>query len=643
MRKIEKQYRPVKKLPPEVARKIAAGEVIDRPNAIVRELLDNAVDSGADSILLEIEGGGIDKIRVVDNGSGMTKEDLLECVNPHATSKISNETDLLNLSTLGFRGEALASIAAVSNLQITTAYENVAWKLEVDISKENKVTPANLTTGTIVQSESLFQNFPARRIFLKRPASESLLCKQMFIEKSIPRTDISFRLTIDGKQRIDLPKNQSLAERFTSALELSEKPNLFYEVKGESPIKNEKNKPQWNFTLLIGEPAVFRNDKKLLFIYVNGRRISEYSLIQAIEYGATGFFPNGTHPIAALFLEIDSSLVDFNIHPAKKEARFKDIGVIHHAISTTTRNFFKNYTISNLKDSKQKEDVSSQIYLEEKNYQQNLYGTSLSLKGTPTSFTGKIHSNKDNTDNRQKFFSDSYSCNENIFHNSNTHLEEKPIYNIRNEFDSELYNEKDISESTSFEKISDIASEFFPSRIKYIGSALGVFLIAEKENCLYLIDQHAAHERILFNKFISEIGTKQKLLIPYVLETQTKEEDDYLEKIKNQLNEVGFEGKNVGEGRWEFYSIPSQWKGTEKDLEQDILAKRILPEQLLFTLAATNACRTAIKDGNILDDKTAKDLVEEALSLSEPYCPHGRPIWKILTKDDLFNFVRRTN
>ena len=133
------------------------------------------------------------------------------------------------------------------------------------------------------------------------------------------------------------------------------------------------------------------------------------------------------------------------------------------------------------------------------------------------------------------------------------------------------------------------------------------------------------------------------MLIPYVLETQTKEDDDYLEKIKNQLNEVGFEGKNLGEGRWEFYSIPSQWKGTEKDLEQDILAKRILPEQLLFTLAATNACRTAIKDGNILDDKTAKDLVEEALSLSEPYCPHGRPIWKILTKDDLFNFVRRTN
>ena len=319
----EKTYRPVKPLPPEVARKIAAGEVIDRPCAIVRELMDNAVDSGADSIQVEINGGGIDKIRIVDNGSGMTKDDLSACAKPHATSKIRVEEDLLSLSTLGFRGEALASIAAVSKLQITSARDGQAWKLEASVTQDHTITPANLAQGTVVQSESLFNDFPARRIFLKRPAAETTLCKQTFIEKALPRTDISFRLLVDGKQRLDLPKGQSLSSRFVEAMELSESSSLFYELHGSSDFDSENtNKPDWKFTLIIGEPAVYRNDKKLIYIYVNGRRINEYSLIQAIDYGAQGFFPNGTHPVAVLFVEMNPAHVDFNIHPAKKRGSF---------------------------------------------------------------------------------------------------------------------------------------------------------------------------------------------------------------------------------------------------------------------------------------------------------------------------------
>ena len=284
--------RPVKTLPPEVARKIAAGEVIDRPAAIVRELMDNAVDSGADMIHVEITGGGIDRIRVVDNGSGMTKEDLEQCARPHATSKIATEADLLNLSTLGFRGEALSSIAAVCRLQIISACDGSAWKLEAEVTKPHRITPADLPRGTVVQTESLFENFPARRVFLKRPASETMLCRQIFIEKAIPRTDISFRLSIDGRQRLDLPAGQTPAERLIAALDFTEPPDLFYELHGSGSPEHS----DWKFTLIIGEPAVSRSDKKHIYIYVNGRRITEYALVQAIEYGAQGFFPNGTHP-----------------------------------------------------------------------------------------------------------------------------------------------------------------------------------------------------------------------------------------------------------------------------------------------------------------------------------------------------------
>lgn len=171
---------PVRTLNPEVARKIAAGEVIDRPNAIVRELLDNAIDSGATSITVEILGGGIDSIRVIDNGSGMTKEDLQNCAHPHATSKISTEVDLMNLSTLGFRGEALASIASVARLSIKSG----TWKMRASITEDHILEPIAEIKGTIVQAEGLFENFPARRMFLKRPSTEALMCKNTFLEKS---------------------------------------------------------------------------------------------------------------------------------------------------------------------------------------------------------------------------------------------------------------------------------------------------------------------------------------------------------------------------------------------------------------------------------------------------------------------------
>ena len=187
-------HRPVRQLSVDVARKIAAGEVIDRPQAIVRELMDNAVDSGADKITVEITGGGIEKIRISDNGSGMTKEDLKACARPHCTSKISDSEDLLNLTTLGFRGEALSSIAAVSRLSIASG----TYKMRASITEDHiiePIPPVQDGHGTIVTSEGLFENFPARRVFLKRPSSETMMCRDTFVEKSIPRPDISFRLS----------------------------------------------------------------------------------------------------------------------------------------------------------------------------------------------------------------------------------------------------------------------------------------------------------------------------------------------------------------------------------------------------------------------------------------------------------------
>ena len=695
--------RPVRSLPQEVARKIAAGEVIDRPNAIVRELLDNAVDSGADWIQVEIEGGGIERIRVVDNGIGMTREDLEQCARPHATSKITAETDLMNLSTLGFRGEALSSIAAVSRLQITTATQDEAgnsssWRLTASVTQEHHIVPANLNQGTIVQSEALFENFPARRTFLKRPAAETTMCRQTFVEKSLPRTDISFRLLVDGKQRLDLPKGQSLAQRFTEALGLKESPQLFYEIHS-TPESQELSQQDWKFTIIIGEPSVARNDKKLIYIYVNGRKITEYSLMQAIDYGATGYFPNGTHPVAALFLEVNPALVDFNIHPAKREARFKDIAPIHRGVSQAVRQFFRNYSVSKISaqavdalfssdspDHRASSPASSlvaqtlwteeQAHAEEQDHTtENIYDQgplqvsskkwwqqSREAHSKNSCSTGDFSKNTPSPDVRNTFFNDCYS--QDIPTGAGFAATASPNYEApRKSFSETAFLEEESTRTCSSR------TDFFgdslsnqsllsqapakqnsagtqPKGFRYLGTTQGVYLVVELGDSLYLIDQHAAHERLLYNQFIAQAGQRQNLLIPYVIETTSTADDEYLRSLQDSLYKAGFEVKECESAgaapRWEFYSVPVQWKGTEADLERDLLNKRISPEELVASLASTNACRQAVMDGTVLDEDTACQLALDTLALEDPHCPHGRPLWIKISREAMDAGVKRT-
>lgn len=682
--------RPVRSLPAEVARKIAAGEVIDRPNAIVRELLDNAVDSGADWIQVEIEGGGIERIRVVDNGIGMTRQDLENCARPHATSKITAETDLMNLSTLGFRGEALSSIAAVSRLQITTATQDEAgnsssWRLTASVTQEHHIVPANLNQGTIVQSEALFENFPARRTFLKRPAAETTMCRQTFVEKSLPRTDISFRLLVDSKQRLDLPKGQSLAQRFTEALGLKESHELFYEIHS-TPESQELSQQDWKFTIIIGEPSVARNDKKLIYIYVNGRKITEYSLMQAIDYGATGYFPNGTHPVAALFLEVNPALVDFNIHPAKREARFKDIAPIHRSISQAVRQFFRNYSVSKIsaqavdalfpsEDTHQKEPqqtsslVAQTLWTEEQGHTtENIYDQgplqvsskkwwqqsreehfkhdrpTESFPRKSSSGTPSVHS-----DTRTQFFSDCYikdyqpvesavAMQTPSYGKENISFTKTPVPPTPEPLSFCTKTEGSLQTEESKQELA--------KKIRYLGTTQGVYLVVELGDSLYLIDQHAAHERLLYNQFIAQAGQRQNLLVPYVIETASSADDEYLRSLRDSLCAAGFEvkeGESEGDiPRWEFYSVPVQWKGTEADLERDLLNKRIAPEELVASLASTNACRQAVMDGTVLDDDTACQLALDTLALEDPHCPHGRPLWLKISREAMDRGVKRT-
>ena len=612
--------RPVRILPPEVARKIAAGEVIDRPNAIVRELMDNAIDSGADSITVEIYGGGIDKIRVIDNGSGMSREDMEIAATPHATSKISSEQDLLNLSTLGFRGEALSSIAAVSKLTIVSG----EYKLETSVTEKNKITQVTPFNGTTVQSENLFQNFPARRMFLKRSTTEGKMCFNTFIEKALPFCNIEFRFYQDGELKLNLPKEDSIQKRFTAACDYGRQKDLFFTQ------KNHAQDNSWSFELIIGEPDIYRNDRKEISIFVNNRKISEYSLMQAIEYGCMGYFPNGTHPVAALFVTIDSKLVDFNIHPAKKEVRFKDINELHHSVSNTTASFFKNSTIKSLKP-----ELDASYY--ENTFSKELFQSPVSQ--SDTDYTGESGLSRYERLNAPTSKNSFKSIEEKSY---NSDLRSVFMNNSKATYAQKLaemaYQE---DEKTEPQTDSIPQNAVNSDSIKYFGTTLGVFLLVEKDNTLYLIDQHAAHERILYDSIMTTKAKSQKLLIPYQLESQSTADDEYLESVKDQLEEKGFILKNNGNGSWQITEVHERWTGTERDLQTLLLDQKIAPDKILTYIAASTACKAAVKDGYYLDPETAKELAVKALSLPDPHCPHGRPIWTAITKEKMFELVKR--
>lgn len=642
---------PVKSLNPEVARKIAAGEVIDRPNAIIRELMDNSIDSGATSITVEIAGGGIDKIRILDNGCGMTKEDLQNCARPHATSKISTEVDLMNLSTLGFRGEALASIAAVARLSIISG----GWKMRASITEDHILEAVAPTQGTIVQSEGLFENFPARRQFLKRNATEGLMCKNTFIEKAMARPDIAFRFIQDGQTKIDLPANQSIKDRFILANSYSEAPELFYQLSNSSGGET----PDWSFDLVIGEPAVSRSNKKEINIYTNGRKIQEYSLVQAVEYGGQGFFPNGTYPVAAVFIKVRPDLVDFNIHPAKKEARFYDISALHHGLSSTIKAFFQQYTYANFQEDKPTDEIRNQEFDFNSLYplnSNNSANSSNSISSNTKSFSLNLSKPSFNSmsvieDKVSNYTKDSIGTKSSPIYERHISYKTSETKNQNlSDFRSKYLgiktsNAQELSDRASLVQAAlDAQNDQAPAKVKYIGSCLGTFLLAEKNNCLYIIDQHAVHERILFNQLMNNQGqaSRQALLIPYKIHTESKNQDNQLEKLKEQLGKIGFETKKVSDGEWEVTSIPDRWTGTEYDFRTLIFVKHVEPQEIIRSIAAMTACKAAVKDGYILDDQAATKLVEAAFTLEDPHCPHGRPIYTVISREKLFELVKRT-
>jgi len=600
----------IKVLPPEEARRIAAGEVVDRPAALVREFLDNAIDANALNIEISIEEGGCKKVEISDDGDGMAREDLELCTLTHATSKIRKLDDLDTAVTLGFRGEALSAASAVSRVEIISSTDGrEAWLFETGPgeSRPSKIEQTRRTKGTTVRALNIFESIPARKRFLKREGSEAGLCRQIFIDKALAFPSINFRFVQDGKLKEFLSACASKKERFAAALLQAREINFLHEI----------NVTGAGFTaaVVIGGAELYRNDRRQLYVFANGRRVQDFSLVQAMEYGVQGWFPNGVHPVGAVYVEIDPSLADFNIHPAKREVRFRDPGAIHHAVSSGVKNFFHSYFLRTSRAGAKAEEGEAQKE-NEFNFSNNNF---------------EINRSQDEHENISNNNFAPPRLRENSFGNNLQTLSSTPS-RITDNFIAESLNRRE----NSFTGESPVAY----GDMRYAGRVFGLFILIEWGDKLYIIDQHAAHERILYNRFLEKSVPKQELLAPIPFTTQSAEEDAFLETKKEELSRLGVEIEKDG-GSWSITALPADWKMGDAETVKEILELSVAGEDMTKRWAATVCCRTAIKDGDYPDDETAFSLGREALELPDPRCPHGRPIWTEISKQALFKAVRR--
>jgi DNA mismatch repair protein MutL len=591
-------------LPPGEAMRIAAGEVIDRPAALVREFLDNAIDAGSLNIEISIEEGGCKKVEVSDDGGGMTREDLTICSLTHATSKIKCLDDLNTAVTLGFRGEALAAACAVSRLEIISSVDGrEAWKLVTGPgeNRPSEIEQTRRTKGATVRALNLYETIPARKRFLKRESSEATLCRQVFIDKALPFNSINFRYLQEGKLKDFFPAVKSKKERFAVAVLQTGEESFLHEINvtGEG----------FNAVIVIGGPELYRNDRRQLFIFANGRRVQDYSLVQAVEYGSQGWFPNGVHPVAAVYVEINPSLADFNIHPAKREVRWRDPGAIHQAISGGVKNFFHSYFLKNSRGDaeERKEEFISNI-----------------SRKDAEPLVHEAQRRREKMEERE--FSFPYNKNSSEIKRNSEEYEK-----FTNYVSTSLRLRENTSPNVSTPVYGDM---------RYAGRLFDLFILMEWGDKLYIIDQHAAHERILYNKFLNEPVPKQELLAPIPFTTESDEEDAFLSANREELSRLGVVIEKDEES-WSIEALPADWRMGDAETVKEILGLRLAGENMAKRWAATFCCRAAIKDGDHLDDETAFELGKEALALPDPRCPHGRPVWTEISREALFKAVRR--
>ena len=573
-------------LDPIVASRIAAGEVVERPASALRELLDNAIDSGADKITVWLEEGGIKSMVVSDNGSGIPSSEIGLAFKSHATSKIKTLDDLYRLSSLGFRGEALCSIAAVSRLTI----QSDSMQMTCDNGVPGPLVPGSVREGTTVTMEDLFENLPARKQFLRRASSEATDCKKVFVEKALGFENIEFMLFNDGKQELRFPVESRL-ERCRRAMGINAVTEMSMD---EDPVK---------LYAVAGLPSEYRRDRTQVRIFVNNRVVDSYQLVQAVTSSYSVALPGGVFPYFYLFIENSPSLTDFNIHPSKRECKLRNGSTVYGMVTRMIRDHLL-----------QRSRIETQTIIHPEEIQKPLF----------------IQSDKQPEEQPRQHFS-----------YENFKPKSEPVIHAASRDEkfqtSWLENAKRILGEEKAQPLKVVEKK--TRSWTYLGQAFKTFLIVENGENLLLIDQHAAHERILFEE-LKDNPDIQKLIVPFRFETDP-DVDLFLNENAFIYQDMGITLARREPMVWEIVSIPAACRKTEDKIASYIKTACGDIESVKKGLFAVIACHSAIKAGDIVDAATATALIEKVFELDAMLCPHGRSFTWVISHKELNHLVGR--
>ncbi|USN99500.1 MAG: DNA mismatch repair endonuclease MutL [Phycisphaeraceae bacterium] len=612
----------IRKLPPLLVNQIAAGEVIERPASIVKEVVENAIDAGAGRIRVELEEGGVELVRVVDDGRGIGREQMPLALEPHATSKITEPGDLDRIGTLGFRGEALASIASVARVTIRsrTADEDSAWVIEAADGVIGDVRPAAGPHGTTFEARTLFYNTPARRKFLRTPQTEKTRCVEWLRDLALAHPALAFEVVCDGKVVIDLPPNQLPRERILAVLGREQERELL-EVSVDQ-FDDARGVLIWG---LVGMPSIARPTPKAQHVFLNGRLIRDKTVQHALKEAYRGLIEPGRHPTAVLVVEMSPDAIDVNVHPAKLEVRFRDQSMVHSAI------------LHGVREALRRADL------------------------TPAAPPSRIEFGPGHVDADAQMFADSVRAmrDEAVARAGSAF---PPVERVREAlagasptgFPPEL---SPIGDRPGHAPArAETTGWFSPKPASRVLQVHRSYLVTEDERGIVIIDQHALHERVMFEKLLErlELGggslESQGLLTPAVVEAEPRQVDR-LDDLAPLFARLGIEVQALGPRSVGVRAFPTLLleRGVEPgEFMADLLERHdregFAPgdEAALHEVLDMMACKAAVKAGDRLTDAELDELMNlrERVERSAS-CPHGRPTTVRLSIDQLEKLFHR--
>lgn len=623
-------------LPKEIYQLIAAGEVVERPSSVVKEMIENSLDAGAKNITLEIKNGGSTYIRITDDGCGIERDDVRKVFISHATSKISKKDDLNSIATLGFRGEAMASISAVSKVELLTKAENeeIGTRYEIAGGEELEFDDAGCPNGTTIVVRDIFFNTPARMKFLKKDVTEGNQVAGIVDRMAISHPEISFRFIRDGKQVLITSGNGDLKSTVYSVLgkEMS-----------DSLMSVDYSFNDMRLKGFVSKPTASRKSRAGQYFYINNRIVKSKTAMAALEQAYKNTIMVGRFPACVLNIELNPAQVDVNVHPAKTEVRFANekpiFDLVYYAVKTA---------IENDRTVKEVEFKENPIYRQEpKSVYQNNDNKSFQAKFD-------FFKKKDEPPSQQVIKT---KPRENFWQVEAPKPEykitrdEKPKarvdINIEYEEPEEISTAKseDAHREQNIEKVvitDEKDNENIIPNFKLIGEAFKTYLIVEIENELYFIDKHAAHERMNFERFKAQATVETQMLLAPVVVNLTKDEFIAISENVELIKKCGFELEEFGESQIIVRAIPSLVDGDSvKDLMLEIAQKLlehktdILPDKIDWIYHSAS-CRGAVKAGDYTSRQEQEMFVKKLLSMPNiRFCPHGRPVFIKMSKYDI--------